>query len=240
VELRSASPRFLSARVFCPGADDVPDVVALQEASVTRAGRVVVDRVTFSLQPGITGFVGRNGAGKSSTLQLLAGMLRPSGGRVVRHVPASRTAFLPELLPLTHDLTVREQLRFAAELQDVARAQTASRIDALIGTLSLIDVENRLVGALSKGTQQRVALAQAMLCEPLLLLLDEPTSGLDPAECRSLAAELRRRADDGACVFFSSHVFSEVQALADRVLLIDAGRIVYDGAPTSAPSMGRA
>jgi ABC-2 type transport system ATP-binding protein len=216
------------------------DVVVVDNASVVRAGRVVVDGVSFALQPGITGFVGRNGAGKSSTLQLIAGLLRASTGRVVRHVPPGRTSLLPELLPLTAELTVREQLRFAADIFDVPRAEVDARIDGVSRTFSLDALQDRLIGALSKGTQQRAALAQAMLCEPTLLLLDEPTSGLDPAECASLVDELRRRADAGACVFFSSHVFADVKALADRLLVIDAGRIIYDGAPASAPSFGAA
>jgi ABC-2 type transport system ATP-binding protein len=198
--------------------------------------------VSFRLRRGtITGFLGRNGAGKSTTMRLLAGLGRPDTGVVVvdgkaAHLAAARAVvgYCPEEAPVAAGLTVREQLRFAASLRQLPRA--AEEVRRVVELLDLSSVESRLCGALSKGTRQRVGVAMALLGEPTVLLLDEPTAGLDPSQVSSLRALLLRARDGGAAILLSSHVTAEIEALADDVVALANGRVVHRGPRASLPS----
>ena len=197
------------------------------------AGGVGVDDVSLTLVPGrITGFLGRNGAGKTTTMRLLAGVLVPQRGTILLDDrPASsalsrrQIGFAPEEPPLSPALTVLEHLRDAAALAGPGRS-----VDDVVTALDLGASVKRLAGVLSKGTRQRVGTAIALLGAPSIVLLDEPAAGLDPAQVEALRTVLRAVRDQGAAILLSSHVVSEIAALADDVTAIAAGRTVYAGA----------
>lgn len=188
--------------------------------------------LSFTVARGeVVGFLGHNGAGKSTTLRMLAGALAPSSGRALvdGHGAASLRArrcvgWLPETPPLHPELTVVEQLAFAAALKGCAPAREVPR---LIERCGLGDLRRRTTGTLSKGTKQRVGLAAALAGDPPLLLLDEPTAGLDPAQAASVRALVRELAVDHG-VLLSTHVVSEVAALCGRALLLRRGALVLD------------
>ena len=195
--------------------------------------RLRVTGVSFAVRRGeVVGLLGLNGAGKSTTLTAIAGVLAPSAGAIrvegvdlsrdPRHAKA-RIGFLPERPPLYPELTVDEYLRFAARLRGLPARRVGVAVDAAKARCGLGAVGRRLIVQLSKGFQQRVGLAQAIVHDPALILLDEPTSGLDPAqaeEIRSLIAELGR--EHG--VIFSSHLLDEVQRVCGRVEVLHEGR----------------
>ena len=183
--------------------------------------------------------MGPNGAGKTTTMKMLTCYLAPTAGRArvagydvfdqsleVRQ----RIGYLPEDTPIYRDMTVREYLKFAAEMRGMDDSASDGRIREIGGRCGLGDVAGKLVGELSKGYRQRVGLAQAMLHDPDILILDEPTSGLDPnqiAEIRSLIKEIGRE----KTVILSTHILPEVQATCSRILIISGGRLVADGTP---------
>lgn len=197
---------------------------------------------SFSIGNGeVVGFLGPNGAGKSTTMNLLCGYLEPTWGQVeiagmdmaLHPLEARRhIGYLPEIPPLYMDMTVAEQLLFACDLRDLPQRGAVRRayIDSLCRRTELLDVRDRLIRNLSKGYRQRVGIAQALIGRPRVLVLDEPTSGLDPkqmVEVRDLVRGLGKE----HTVIFSSHNLAEVQAVCDRVVVIDRGRVVADGAP---------
>ncbi len=194
-----------------------------------------VDDISFEVRKGeIVGFLGPNGAGKSTTMKMLTCFFPPTSGKaeVCGHdveteslAVRQRVGYLPEHNPLYKDMYVREYLYFVAGVYRVA--DPARRVSELIELTGLGLEQHKKIGQLSKGYRQRVGLAQAMMHDPEVLILDEPTSGLDPnqlVEIRRLIKELGRQ----KTVLFSTHIMQEVQALCDRVLIIDRGRIVAD------------
>lgn len=191
-----------------------------------------VDGISFSLGKGeVVGFLGHNGAGKSTTLRLLAGALAPSAGRAtVGGHPATTlearrlVGWLPETPPLHPELTVAEQLSFAASLRGCA---PATEVPRLLERCGLGELRRRTNATLSKGTRQRVGLAQALAGDPPVLLLDEPTAGLDPTQAAAVRALVRELAADHA-VLLSTHLVSEVAAVCHRALLLRRGRLVLD------------
>jgi ABC-2 type transport system ATP-binding protein len=198
------------------------------------AGSGVHD-VSLSLSRGaITGFLGRNGAGKSTTMRLLAGVLVPQAGTVTldgapmtSSRARARVGWAPEEPATVASLTVREHLRSASAL---ARHQSVGRsVDDVIAVLDLGAVVDRLAGALSKGTRQRLGVAMALVGAPDVVLLDEPTAGLDPAQVLGLRALLRAERARGAAILLSSHVVLELSALVDDVVAIADGRTVFAG-----------
>jgi ABC-2 type transport system ATP-binding protein len=199
-----------------------------------------LENVSFALAPGqITGFLGRNGAGKSTTLRILAGILVPDAGvalidRQPAHHPRARAqvGFAPEEPALAAGLTVREQLSFAARLRGLERAKGAAQIEELLVSLDLTSVSERLCRALSRGTRQRVGVAMAMLGQPRVLLLDEPTAGLDPAQVARLHQLLVDQKASGTAIFLSSHVTSELESLVDEVVVVARGRTVHASSRT--------
>lgn len=195
-----------------------------------------VDNVSFELRKGeILGFLGPNGAGKSTTMQILTGNLAPSAGRVeiaghdmLDKPRAAKAAlgYLPEVPPVYPDLTVDEYLRYCARLHLMPRAEIAPACQRAKVHCGLASVGHRLIGNLSKGYQQRVGIAQAIVHSPQVVILDEPTVGLDPIqirEIRALITELGRNHS----VILSTHILPEVQSLCDRVQIIHRGRLVF-------------
>lgn len=194
-----------------------------------------LDDVSFRVAAGeVAGFLGPNGAGKSTCMKILTGSLSPGRGevRVGGHdvvadpVSARRlVGFMPEQVPLYPDSTVREFLAFVAALKDVPRGQVAGHLATVIARCHLDEVEERLIGHLSKGFRQRVGLAQALVGDPPVLILDEPTSGLDPHQIVEIR-ELVRGFRGERTVLFSSHILAEVGQVSDRVVILDRGRLV--------------
>ena len=214
--------------------------------------RAAVVDVTFSVPRGqVLGFLGPNGAGKSTTMRILTGYLSASGGTAsiggfdvfeqsleVRR----RVGYLPELAPLYGEMRVDGYLTLMCRLRGVPPSRRAERIGYAIEACGLADRRHEIIGRLSKGLRQRVALAQAVVHDPEVLILDEPTAGLDPAqtrETRTLIGELGRH----HTVILSSHILPEVSATCERVVIINQGRLVADDTPRNLSrrlSQGRA
>jgi ABC-2 type transport system ATP-binding protein len=196
---------------------------------------VAVNDISFSLGAGITGLLGPNGAGKTTILHLLAGLLRPSAGRVLI---AGRTAWanpaiyrdlglVPEREAVHAFLTGRQFVELAARLQGLpAPADAAARA---IATVELTSVADRAVGTYSKGMRQRAKIAAALVHEPPILLLDEPFNGMDPRQRLHMMDLLRTMAAAGRTILFSSHILEEVERVADGILVIYAGRLAAAG-----------
>jgi ABC-2 type transport system ATP-binding protein len=208
-----------------------------------RFGRqTAVDNLTFDVGKGeVLGFLGPNGAGKTTTMRMLTGYLPPSKGRIrvdgfdlyERPIDCKRRiGYLPENPPVYPDMTVRNYLRFVAEIKDVPAKGRADAVQRAIGRARLEEVSGKRIGALSKGFRQRVGLAQAIVHEPAVLILDEPTSSLDPkqrVEVRDLIAGLRGT----HTVIVSTHILSEVSAIADRVFILNRGKVMAVDTPAN-------
>lgn len=193
--------------------------------------------VSLRAEPGsVLGLLGQNGAGKTTLLSIMTGFLAATEGRVtidgldplLAPEQARRLlGYMPELPPLYDEMTVREYLRFAAELKRVAPQALTPHLDEVMQKTGVTAMRDRKLGNLSKGYRQRVNLAQALCGDPPVLLLDEPTSGLDPRqiiEIRGLIRQLARK----HTIVFSSHILSEVQQLCDRVVILHQGRVRLD------------
>jgi len=213
-------------------------ILQLQAATRRLAGRTIVDGVTFSLDRGsVLGLLGVNGAGKSTTLRVIAGLLAPSAGKVLfdgcdlhdEPALARRLGYLPETPPLYAELRVDEYLTFCARLHGMRTADAHKAVDRVIERCGLGEVRRRLCGNLSKGFAQRVGIAQAIVHDPDLIVLDEPASGLDPvqaASIRKLVSELGR----DRAVILSTHLLHDVTACCARVAILHRGRLRHDGA----------
>jgi ABC-2 type transport system ATP-binding protein len=195
--------------------------------------------VTFEVGEGeVVAFLGPNGAGKSTTMKILTGYLSPSSGtaRIAgcdmaddRLRGSARLGYLPENGPLYPDMTPFSLLEFFAEARGMHRAEKMERIDAAIDLCALNSVVHKPISKLSKGYRQRVGMAQALLHEPDVLILDEPTAGLDPNQIREVRRTMERLRELKKTVLLSTHILQEVEAMASRVILINEGRLVYDG-----------
>jgi len=196
--------------------------------------------VSFSVPRGqIVAFLGPNGAGKSTTMKLLTGYLAPTSGAAKiaghdmqsdRQAGAARLGYLPENGPLYADMTPRGLLEFFAEARGMDPVKAKRRMDAVIEQCALQEVVGKAIGKLSRGYRQRVGMAQVLLHEPDVLILDEPTAGLDPNQIREMRQTIRNLAHNKT-VLLSTHILQEVHAMADRVLLINNGRLMFDGTP---------
>ena len=199
---------------------------------------VAVRDVSFSVGAGeVVGFLGPNGAGKTTTLRILAGFLGATSGSVTiagfdvaRESLAARArlGYMPEAAPLYPELRVREYLAFRAALKRVARRERKAAVGRALEQAAVTDVAETPIGQLSKGYRQRVALADALVANPPLLILDEPTAGLDPnqiIEVRKLIRELGK----SHTILLSTHILPEVEAVCDRALVIARGRLVAEG-----------
>jgi ABC-2 type transport system ATP-binding protein len=212
-------------------------------AIAKRYGRTEALRdVSFTVRAGeVVGFVGPNGAGKSTALRILTGFLDPDAGTVEiagldmvrrRRQAQARIGYMPESVPLYLDMRVDEYLGFRARLKGVALRDLAARLDAALALCDLGDQRRRLIGQLSRGFRQRVGLADAWIADPPVLILDEPTAGLDPVQTRAFRALLGRMGQDRG-VLVSSHDLGDIEAVADRVVVLAAGRVVGEGTPAA-------
>jgi len=189
----------------------------------------------------ILGFLGQNGAGKSTTMQILCGALAAHGGTVTiggysltdaPHAAKAQLGYLPEIPPLYRDMLVDDYLSACARLHGVAAVAVAAAVASARQRCGLNEVGARLISHLSKGYQQRVGIAQAIVHDPQVLILDEPTAGLDPGQIRDVR-ELIRELGRERAVIISTHILPEVRMLATRIVILHHGRVVHD-APTSA------
>jgi ABC-2 type transport system ATP-binding protein len=194
-----------------------------------------VHDVSFTLQKGeIVGFLGPNGAGKSTTLKMITGYVKPDAGTIsvegmlVHEQPLAvrkKIGYLPEANPLYYDMYVREYLFFIAGVHQVAAPKEA--VERVIQLTGLTREAHKKNGQLSKGYKQRVGLAAALVHNPPVLILDEPTSGLDPNQIIEIREVIRKLGEDKT-ILFSSHILQEVEAICDRVLILNLGRLVAD------------
>lgn len=203
-------------------------------------GNTAVSGISFSVERGeIVGLLGENGAGKSTIMRILSCFLPATSGTVkvggfdvfrqpdeVRH----RIGYMPENNPLHRDMRVREYLKFRARLKGLSPSQTRERVETVMGQCGLLDVQRRLIGHLSKGFQQRVGLADALVHEPELIILDEPTIGLDPNQIRAVR-QLIKDLGQRHTVLISSHILAEVEVTCNRVLILQRGKIVAADTP---------
>ena len=209
--------------------------VSVQNISKLFGEQKAVNDISFEANRGeIVGFLGPNGAGKSTTMKMITGYLRPDSGTIeVCGIPVKqddvsakqKIGYLPESNPLYYDLYVREYLEYTACIHNIIDKR--KRVQDILMETGLQPESHKKIGELSKGYKQRVGLAQALIHNPEVLILDEPTSGLDPNQLREIRSLIKSIGQDRT-VIFSTHIMQEVQALCDRVLIINKGRIVAD------------
>jgi len=223
-------------------------MIEVENFSKTYAGFRAVQNISFHVNKGeIVGFLGPNGAGKSTTMKVLAGYLPPTDGKIkiagfdvvndsieVR----KRIGYMPENVPLYTDMRVTEFLRFRAELKRVPRRKIKERVAYVLDRCSLVDVQNKIIGTLSKGYRQRVGLADAMIHDPDLLILDEPTIGLDPNQIRAVRDLITDLGKDHT-ILLSTHILSEVELTCNRVLVINRGKIEASDTPANLTKLVR-
>jgi ABC-2 type transport system ATP-binding protein len=223
-------------------------MIEVENLSKTYSGFRAVQGISFHVNKGeIVGFLGPNGAGKSTTMKVLAGYLPPTDGKIriagfdvvddsieVR----KRIGYMPENVPLYTDMRVNEFLRFRAELKRVPRKKIKERVATVKQLCSLDDVENKIIGTLSKGYRQRVGLADAMVHDPDLLILDEPTIGLDPNQIRAVR-DLIKDLGRHHTILLSTHILSEVELTCNRVLVINRGKIEASDTPANLTKLVR-
>src|SRR2546423_6082542 len=199
-----------------------------------------VDGISFSVERGeVRGFLGRNGAGKSTTMRMITGFIPPSDGKVsvgghdvfTNPIQAKRLiGYLPENAPVYVDMTVRSFLGFCAELSGLQGDARKNAVNRVIEMCFLEPVLDQSVDTLSKGYRHRTCLAQAILHDPDVLVLDEPTDGLDPNQKHEIRALIRRMGERKA-IIFSTHILEEVEAVCSRAIIIDRGQMVASGPP---------
>jgi len=211
--------------------------IAVKEISKRYGTQLAVNKVSFEVHTGeIIGFIGPNGAGKSTTMKMITGTLSPDSGSIrINNLSAldhqreirAMIGYLPENNPLYHEMYIREYLQYVAGLYQVKGKEARERISRVIEMTALTREVGKKIGNLSKGYRQRVGLAQALIHDPKILVLDEPTSGLDPnqlVEIRNLVSTIGRE----KTVLLSTHILQEVEAICDRVIIINNGEIVAD------------
>ena len=223
-------------------------MIEVENLTKTYSGFRAVQDISFHVNKGeIVGFLGPNGAGKSTTMKVLAGYFPPTDGKIriagfdvvtdsieVR----KRIGYMPENVPLYTDMRVNEFLHFRAELKKVNRRKIKDRVEAVKQLCSLRDVENKIIGTLSKGYRQRVGLADALVHDPELLILDEPTIGLDPNQIRAVR-DLIKDLGKHHTILLSTHILSEVELTCSRVLVINRGRIEASDTPANLTKLVR-
>ena len=203
---------------------------------------VAVAGLSFTLNKGeVLGFLGQNGAGKSTTMRMVSGVLEPDSGDALingcsivadRRKAQSQIGYLPEGAPLYRDMTPVTFLRFMADAHGLPSKTRKDAIERVIADARIASVAGKPIAALSKGYRRRVGLAAALIHDPPVLLLDEPTDGLDPIQKRAVRALVARMAPEKAIVI-STHTLDEVPAMCSRVIVIDQGQVVADDTPAA-------
>ena len=196
--------------------------------------KTAVNGISFTVNDDeVLGFLGPNGAGKTTTMNIITGYLSSTSGTVKVNghdileepeLAKKEIGYLPENPPLYYDMTVREYLSFICDLKRVPKERRKNQLDRIISLVKITDVSDRLIGNLSKGYKQRVGIAQAMVGDPSILILDEPTVGLDPNQIIEIRKLIKSLAKSHS-VIISSHILSEIQEIADRVVIINHGKI---------------
>lgn len=200
------------------------------------ANKHAVKNLSFELKQGdVLGFLGPNGAGKSTTMQMLSGVLAPSAGSIqingidLLTQPKQARAelgYLPEIPPLYTELSVKEYLLYCAQLRRVEKTRLKQAVELALQRCDLVKVQNRIIANLSKGYQQRVGIAQAIIHQPAVVILDEPTVGLDPIQVQHIR-ELIKELSQQHSVILSTHILPEVQSVCNRVQIIHQGQLVF-------------
>ncbi|MFQ6018025.1 MAG: ABC transporter ATP-binding protein [Kiloniellaceae bacterium] len=214
-----------------------PQAIVAENLTRKYGELTAVDGVSFDIREhDIVGLLGHNGAGKTTIMKMVTGYLEPTGGRVLvdgldiesdRGAAQARMGYLPENCPLYPEMTVVDYLDYAAELRGVVVEKRPAAIRRAIEATELFEKAPQPIGILSRGFQQRVGVAQAILHDPKILILDEPTNGLDPSQIRHMRDLIRRLAET-ATVILSTHILQEVQAVCDRVIIIHRGQVALD------------
>ena len=199
---------------------------------------IAVEDLSFSIKRGeVVAFLGPNGAGKSTTMKMLTGYLAPSKGTAKvcglevagnRDEVANRIGYLPENGPLDEEMTPLSLLNFFGDARSIPSSQKASRIEQVIDQCALQTVLNKPIGKLSRGFRQRVGMANVLLHEPDVLIMDEPTAGLDPNQVLEVRKTIKGL---GKTILLSTHILQEVPEVADRIILINHGRLIFEGTP---------
>ena len=200
-------------------------------------GQTVVDQLSFRVEKGqILGFLGPNGAGKSTTMRMITGYLKPSQGDVYvcgydmsKHPLQARRklGYLPEHNPLYVSMYVHEYLRFMGSIHGLSNKKSMVRAQEVVSQCGLTDMQNKKISTLSKGYRQRLGLAQALMHDPAVLIFDEPTTGLDPNQLAEIRMLIKALSQEKA-VILSTHIMQEVEALCDRVVIINQGKLCIE------------
>jgi len=217
-------------------------LIELKNVTKKYGNLVAVDNISFDVKDGeIIGLLGQNGAGKSTTMNMITGFIEPTEGNIIINgydiskkskKAKKQIGYMPENVPLYNDLTVKEFVNYMADLKLINRKEKKEAINKVIEKTGLEDVQNRLIKNLSRGYKQRVSMAGALVGEPEILILDEPTVGLDPkqvVEIRNLIKKLKEK----HTVIISSHILSEISQICDRVVIINKGKLIAIDTPNS-------
>ena len=215
-------------------------MINIQNLTKTYGRFTAVKNLSFEVGAGqVVGFLGPNGAGKTTTLRMLTGYLPPTSGTasiagfdIFKESVKARQqiGYMPENVPLYDDMRVREYLKFRANIKGLSGREARENITETIETCGLTHMRKRMIKTLSKGYRQRVGLADALLNNPQLLVLDEPTNGLDPNQIRSIR-KLIKKLGENHTILVSSHILSEVEMIADHIVIIDGGQIQASDTP---------
>ncbi len=217
-------------------------MIEVQHLTKRYGAHTAVDDLSFTAAPGqIYGFLGPNGAGKSTTMNIMTGYLAATSGTVlidgldIQKEPEAakqKIGYLPEVPPVYTDMTVAEYLRFAAELKRIPAGKRADAVSSVLDAADILDVQGRLIRNLSKGYRQRVGLAQALIGDPEILILDEPTAGLDPEQQKDMFDYIRSLKENHT-IILSSHILSDVSAVADYVWILSSGKLAASDTPAN-------
>ena len=205
--------------------------------------KTAVDDVSITLTPGVWGLLGANGAGKTTLMRMLAGILRPSSGRILCDgveigtlgaAYREKLGYLPQEFGFYPEFTVQDYLEYMAALKGMPKREAKRKIDELLEQVSLSEVRKKKIVKLSGGMKRRVGIAQALLNDPEVLILDEPTAGLDPAgrdEILDLVERMHR--ERGITVILVSHSMEDVAKYVERIIVMNHGSVMLDGAPSA-------
>ena len=214
-------------------------MIELRQLTRTFGNLMAVDHVTFTVPSGqVCGYLGPNGAGKTTTIKMLTGLIRPAGGTAVIEgfdilkepiEVKKRIGYVPESGALYEKLTPMEYLQLIGRLYHIEEAHLKHRIDEFLQLFQLEGKENQRMDAFSKGMKQKIVIVSALLHNPDVMFFDEPLNGLDAGSALLVKELIRKLADQGKTIFYSSHILEVVEKICDRVVILDHGRIVADG-----------
>ena len=229
-----------NSTIFLDMTDDTAPEIMIEANGLSKyyGDFIAVENLNFSIRKGeVVAFLGPNGAGKSTTMKMLTGYLAPSSGSAKvcgvevagnRNTVANRIGYLPENGPLYEEMTPLSLLKFFGAARGMEKATILERMDQVVEQCALETVLNKPIGKLSKGYRQRVGMANVLLHEPDVLIMDEPTAGLDPNQVLEVRKMIKGL---GKTILLSTHILQEVPNVADRIILINQGRLIFEGPP---------